>query len=112
MGRVSRWMPAVAILALFGFAVAVAVAGVGMASAEGGEAGPDQAMPYRAGPLEARPLVSSLAWSGRTDAILALGVIAGILGGLRASGLARRGRSHRSMPPRKSSETPRGHPMS
>jgi len=93
MGRVNRWLPIAAILALFGFAIGV----VGMASAESGgvlDSSGDRAQPYQEGPLERRA-EATLEWPAGAEELLALGMLTAILCGFRASGLARQRRIER-----------------
>lgn len=96
MHRVHRWLPIMSALALLGFAVVVAAdAGIAQADHKRG-GGALAAEPYREGPLDRREPIASVSWPRGSRELLALGLIAAILCGFRASGLAQSQPSARS----------------
>ena len=80
------WVPLVAALALIGFVLGIGVANASASTQELRVI----AQPYRAGPLERREVGSTYEWPRGSEELLALGVLAAIVYGFRASGLAGR----------------------
>ena len=79
----------VAMLCLFGFAFQVGIAGLARASVEVGRPVPAIEKPYQHGPIESRDLFAIPEMPDGAEELLGLSVLAAILYGLRASGLAR-----------------------
>ena len=97
MVRTSRLSGVVAMLCLSGFAVQVGTTGLARgASEQAARAVPAVAQPYHRGPLEARDSMAIPELPRGAKELLGLSVLAAILYGFRASGLARdSGRSGR-----------------
>ena len=88
MVRSRRLLALLALLCLLGFAAEVGVAGLARASDEADRAALAVAQPYQQGPLESRDPVSIPDLPRGAEELLGLSVLAAILYGLRASGLA------------------------
>jgi hypothetical protein len=86
MRLVHRWLSLVAALTLIGFVLEMGIANASVSSRESRLI----AQPYRAGPLEHREADSAIKWPRGSQELLALGVLAAIVYGFRASGLAGR----------------------
>ena len=89
MIRSRRLFGLVAMLCLLGFAFEVGVAGLARAGEDTGRLVPSASRPYHQGPLETRETFAAPEMPRGAEELLGLSVLAAILYGLRASGLAR-----------------------
>jgi hypothetical protein len=78
-----------AMLCLLGSAFQVGIAGLARANEELGRSAPAVVQPYQQGPLDARDPFTIPEMPDGAEELLGLSVLAAILYGLRASGLAR-----------------------
>ena len=86
MRPVYRGLSLVAALALIGFVLEIGIANASASTQESRLI----SQPYRAGPLERRGAGSAFVWPRDSEELLALGVLAAIVYGFRASGLSGR----------------------
>jgi hypothetical protein len=89
MIRSRRLFGLVAMLCLLGFSVQVGLAGLASAGQEAGRPTSTLAQSYQQGPLERRESVAFPDLPPGAEELLGLSVLAAVLYGLRASGLAR-----------------------
>ena len=89
MIRSRRLFGLVAMLCLFGFTVQIGLAGLASAVEKAGRPMSTVAQSYRQGPLETRDSVTFPDLPPGAQELLGLSVLAAVLYGLRASGLAR-----------------------
>jgi hypothetical protein len=89
MIRSRRLFGLVAMLCLLGFSVQVGLAGLASAGEEVGRPASALAQSYQQGPLETRDSVTFPDLPPGAEELLGLSVLAAVLYGLRASGLAR-----------------------
>jgi hypothetical protein len=89
MIRSRRLFGLVAMLCLLGFSVQVGLAGLASAGEETGRPTSTLAQSYQQGPLETRESVAFPDLPPGAEELLGLSVLAAVLYGLRASGLAR-----------------------
>lgn len=78
-----------AMVCLLGFAVQVGIAGLARAGEEAGRPAPTVSRPYQRGPLEMHDTFAAPDMPRGAEELLGLSVLAAILYGFRASGLAR-----------------------
>jgi hypothetical protein len=89
MVRSRRLFGLIAVLCLFGFAVQVGLAGLARAGEGAGRPRSAVSHPYHQGPLDTRDSVAIPDLPPGAEELLGLSVLAAVLYGLRASGLAR-----------------------
>ncbi len=89
MIRSRRLFGLVAMLCLLGFSIQVGLAGLASAGEETGRSTSTLAQSYQQGPLEMRESVAFPDLPPGAEELLGLSVLAAVLYGLRASGLAR-----------------------
>lgn len=89
MIRSRRLFGLVAMLCLLGFTVQIVLAGLASAGEKAGRPTSAVAQSYQQGPLESRDFVAFPVLPPGAEELLGLSVLAAVLYGLRASGLAR-----------------------